>query len=680
MFTRIQYKVRFEPQGRPPVVFNRDLEFNGGLTAIIGPNEKGKSLTLEMMRFLWFGSKALRGVSSDYKGLEVLGWFMLNGVDYHIKRTMSDAHFYERGELKARGTTPVNNRFLEMVGFGLKVFDVANSINQGAVEALSDMRPTERQRMVGSVVGLDKLESLMDFAAKEALALDREATSVEKTLVRPTAPEIPEGYPNRGVLADFLTGAERDELELARLLGVLAAPGIPEPTHPGDRPVPLSEGELELLIAENQEIQRAQRELANLPVIDVPAAQAALTAFEDYEAAKATVAKIQQKGWALTPDGARFALDHWDLYDQWSAFEERTQARLNLGRQINAANKVTCPSCDHQFPLNQAEVTRLEQQLEQLPVIPQPEGDAPPKPSVSRAAAQSLLDNLEAYQADMAELALAQERIQSVPPRPLYSRFDLDNYDPDRRGVLEQALAGPQGREGAEAELVRLREWLIRSETYEEQAQRYEEYKVERAALQAKAKELEYAPARVAELRPLMERIRLYDVLKAEFDAQLATYEATMADLALTREKAEKWRAARIALVNLRTMVKQHLYPSLAHAASVLLAGMTSGRRNSIEIDDEFNVLVDGQRLDTLSGSAKAVANLSIRMGLGRVLTHQSLPVIFADEIDGSMDDERAEATQDILRQCARQVSQFLLVTHKTPDADHVIDLGELGC
>src|SRR5262245_43467351 len=61
---------------------------------------------------------------------------------------------------------------------------------------------------------------------------------------------------------------------------------------------------------------------------------------------------------------------------------------------------------------------------------------------------------------------------------------------------------------------------------------------------------------------------------------------------------------------------------------------MTGGRRQSIRVDEEFDVTVDGQPLNTLSGSGKAVANLALRNGLGQVLTNNVLSLFVGDEID----------------------------------------------
>src|SRR6266481_4565515 len=84
----------------------------------------------------------------------------------------------------------------------------------------------------------------------------------------------------------------------------------------------------------------------------------------------------------------------------------------------------------------------------------------------------------------------------------------------------------------------------------------------------------------------------------------------------------------------------------------------------------------DGQPLDTLSGSGKAVANLAIRIGLGQALTNNVMSLFMADEIDAAIDDERATSTGECLQNPTKVIKQILLVSHKTPDADHYIDLG----
>src|SRR5690606_20850365 len=106
----------------------------------------------------------------------------------------------------------------------LQIFDVANSINQGQIEALQEMGPAKRAKLIGGVIGLDKIDDLMKYAAEVALGYDRAAQAVEGALVAPTQPPEPEGYPNRTIMEDFLAQAEKDQRELDLVTGQLMAP------------------------------------------------------------------------------------------------------------------------------------------------------------------------------------------------------------------------------------------------------------------------------------------------------------------------------------------------------------------------------------------------------------------------------------------------------------------------
>jgi exonuclease SbcC len=113
----------------------------------------------------------------------------------------------------------------------------------------------------------------------------------------------------------------------------------------------------------------------------------------------------------------------------------------------------------------------------------------------------------------------------------------------------------------------------------------------------------------------------------------------------------------------------------LNKVASVLLNQMTGGARTSVIVDDEFNITVDGQQVQTLSGSGKAVANLALRIGLGQVLTNGVFSVFMADEFDESMDDERARYTAECMQRLKETIKQVIVVTHKRPVADHIFTL-----
>lgn len=106
---------------------------------------------------------------------------------------------------------------------------------------------------------------------------------------------------------------------------------------------------------------------------------------------------------------------------------------------------------------------------------------------------------------------------------------------------------------------------------------------------------------------------------------------------------------------------------------------MTGGELNTIVVDHEFDITVQDAPIHTLSGSGKAVANLAVRIGLGQVLTNKRFSLFMADEIDGSMDSERAEFTANALQSLTKFINQVILVTHKNPEADHYVQLGRVA-
>ena len=182
-------------------------------------------------------------------------------------------------------------------------------------------------------------------------------------------------------------------------------------------------------------------------------------------------------------------------------------------------------------------------------------------------------------------------------------------------------------------------------------------------------------PDKLADLEAKYEAARIYEDRMAEYEKAKEVYDTKMAEIGARKEKEDGYRKGKEALTILRKLVKQHLIPSLNKVASHYLSKMTGGQRDTIEVNEDFEIKVDGQPLNTLSGSGKAVANLSLRLGLGQVLTNNQLSIFLGDEIDASMDKDRANNTALTLEYLAERVSQILLVTHKYPQADYYIEL-----
>jgi len=107
-------------------------------------------------------------------------------------------------------------------------------------------------------------------------------------------------------------------------------------------------------------------------------------------------------------------------------------------------------------------------------------------------------------------------------------------------------------------------------------------------------------------LSALRNAVAIHDTLRARYETDLQLYTDGMSAATKHLEEADDWDRARKGLTNLRGMVKQHLIPSLNRVASQYLAQMTGGERQIIYADEDFAITVDGQALNTLSGSGKA--------------------------------------------------------------------------
>ena len=119
-------------------------------------------------------------------------------------------------------------------------------------------------------------------------------------------------------------------------------------------------------------------------------------------------------------------------------------------------------------------------------------------------------------------------------------------------------------------------------------------------------------------------------------------------------------------LLDLQGLIKSNLVPKINEVASTWLQRITAGKHTSVELTQDMEVLVDGDMVEGLSGSGKAVAHLSLRMALGQVLTNGVFPVFVTDEIDSSMDEERsALVVENLLKMLNGSLKQLVMISHK---------------
>lgn len=611
MLEHLTFSVTFRGTGR---TIAADHEFAKGLTAIGGPNEAGKSLRLEMIRFALFGTKALRANKTEYKSLTADLKFKVSGVGYSVSRTLNNAKLRRGQEDLAVGAAPVTAKISSLLGFGIEVFDLTNNCLQGEVEKLTQARPAERKTIIEKAVGGDAIAQVISKVANMATAAAAHAKALRETLSppgnRPSEPDWVQ-VQDPETLQDEIDRLNQRIAAGNRLLGRLQAKAMDKPKEPVAPKKPESIESLEDLRAEREKVQQLK---------------AKLSAIMD------ELFRLPEN--ALTEEEIRNEEQLISAWELWT----RKERLLDEGT-------IECPECKSVFP-------HAHKALAAYEGVSRPEKPAPSAQSVSRdrATAAGFARRL----ALEPQVKILNESLAQLNPAALSLRIS----------VLEQYQIAWSRHQGS---LAQYQKHLVAWETDQK----------ERSKAQKELKELE--------LDRLLGEVKLFQAMWTEwtayqsamkaYDQAKAQYEKRLAGLVEKEKDADEWDAALKAMKQLKALIDTHLVPSLSHIASSYLSVMTAGARTSIRIDKDFEITVDGQSVETLSGSAKAVTNLAVRIALGLVLASKRFSVFMGDEIDASMDESRAASTAEALHNLTSVLDQIILVSHKQMEADHTISI-----
>ena len=642
---------------------DRTFVFDKGLTAITGKNESGKSLIAEMVRFALFGSKALRGESSDYNNLHVELDFDVKEDSYKVIRKKGNAQLFRDDTQIASGTSVVNKVIPEILGYDLQVFDTANSCNQGSVEALSDMRPTERRKMVDQTIGLNVLDELLTWVGEQSLVNKRLVDTLEPTLEKPDKPEKPENYRSLDKLRKDLNELDAKVATKNRLSGLLTN----APENPGDRPKG-TDNKTAKQLSESAEARRITvEEIASLsrkiaqcepPTITVEQIADLVKQYEDHSTYVQFTANNPKPIYTLKK------LNHFrklhKAMDDYKRIKGR-QKWLEEQLQQMQGELVTCPECSHDFSLAPEMFYNFKKELDELVIPKEPTEESPLQ-----------IDQIN-NQSNWIEVWIDAPAATDDPgctKQELAEQTHLNEILPKRHGwetELEKLQANLS--EEISPDLInQLAIWEREIAVYDDYADKVKDWTAELSKLSS-------VETKLASTRKVFDECSIYETLNEFYKVNLTKFDDLTVTIQGYKDNAKAFSEAKVVIQGVKTEIKTLLLPSLNTVASRFLEQMTGGERSIVEIDEDFEILIDGTKLITLSGSGRAVANLAIRLALGQVLTNRVFSVFIADEVDASMDDERAAYTAECLRRLTDLIGQVMLITHKYPEADQSIEL-----
>lgn len=678
-----------------PTVADAVINFEKGFNLLTAPNGRGKSTILEMVSYCLFGTAALRGTLEEFPTLDAQLLFKVKGRPFRVVRSKKETMLYEGNTPMASGTTPVNAAILRLMGYGLKVYNVANHIRQGQVNALTDrLRPEDRRQVLENTVGLTVIDKVISELNKVLLESAADLKANVALQVQPICPEMPKG---------FIPLADREELlgsHKAFALGYRDAkaklvkavePVKPNGTILGAEDLDKLREDVKAWSAKRVRVEQATMQVNQLaanrkrfqstapeqPLGVLP--REALLAMADLDK---QIGLLEQERGLLTKP--RLTQEEIDA-DRKQAKVYKLVAKY---REV-AAHEVDCPNCGHEF------VPNCEGQLEdlslQLSTLLDAKGcslvlsglagvekgqyseatliaEEMRQPNVARSAAVeaellklykvfasdykhqlSRLDNFEretaTHESNLIQLVQIGEQIAALG--------DL-SFDYTYCGQLEATLKHQDSLVAAHA-------------AYEANLVHFKEIVAKNAILEAHIHKLEGCEEDLQRIEAFIKASEQYDYHLANYELEIARFNKRTEKIAELEVKVEDHKLAIAGLKETKKRIKSFLLPSLNRAASALVTIMTNGVIRSIQMMEDFSVKADGKRVVLFSGSEEAIINIALRIALGQVLTHKVFSVVIGDELDASMDANRTGLLWQALANLVKSgsVEQVVLVSHE---------------
>ena len=259
-------------------------------------------------------------------------------------------------------------------------------------------------------------------------------------------------------------------------------------------------------------------------------------------------------------------------------------------------------------------------------------------------------------QARFAELRRIGEELRPVREKAVATEAALER-EPAVRAEIENTSAAldAKHRQVVAAEKA-LDELSFSPEDHEDLVRRFDEAV---AGLAAAAVALERRRGEVNTANAVLQHI----------EREEESYRSRLADLNSKRAHRLSLQTLAEALDKLRAELNARIRPELESIASELLAAITDGRYNVLEIDDSYRAVIrdDGELKPVISGGEEDVVNLALRLAVSQMIADragQAFSLLILDEVFGSLDESRRDNVVALLQNLKNRFEQIILITH----------------
>ena len=698
--------------------------FNSGLNLIRGENESGKSSILEYLDFLLHGSVALRLPVSLYSSaMSVDGSFTINGVRYRIVRTTKKAQLFnaETEQLIASGTKPVDLEVRKLLGYSRSVFMVSNYSSQDSINYLSTLKPAERKRTIDNVVGLTAVETVLTEHKTELSVLNKALSSVKNREVE--QPPKPTGFRINNV-DDLIDSCRKQITEITVTKSTQIKLKEQHEALERNKPEMVELGDVSGLIPDMDETRIAQiqehkkslmRNQDSLVMQKNNLVKPVSVSEPDHShylegVTNELIRENHNKRGQIVTDINFFAerVDEYTkrtegetFYSEEEIAEAEKQTKLRQDwvqlQELKERGSVNCNHCGEEVLLA-ADIIK-----EHYAHVPE-NVDAPVVPHDQMHLYNNQLNEnltkLDQYKADLTKKqdALADfdacwysetaivRHIEYTVAKQKYDKYqqELEKYETESVRLTNAQAENVKELKTIEDEYpddkFEAHRLAVRNQTIWEQNQRdIANWQKNKDALEPYVgdQRLEFLTAELPRLEAdLVNHQRNkqewvdYDAAIEKYELWVAEYEDAQCDVDLEKTRIE-------ALNVYKAQIKTAILPSVNAVATQWLHRMSEGKHHKVELTEDMTILVNGEPIEALSISGRALGHLSLRMALGQVLTNHVFPVFMADEVDASMRNERAQNVLDALTDMLKgSMKQIIMISHRELEhVDNIIDI-----
>lgn len=698
--------------------------FTEGLNLIQGQNEAGKSLIFEYIDFALHGSQALRLAVSSYSPNMVITLVVtINGTKYQIERSTKKAtiRVYGGQELLATGTKPVDAEIKKILGYSRNVFLVSNYSSQDSINYLSSLKPAERKKTIDNVVGLTAVEEVIADHKAELTTLNRVMSSVKnREVFKPDEVENP--YQDKD-LDDLIDKYQRKSQQISLDIGVQQNISIQHESLERTKPEPMEkpltgyyiEGLTEQIIAETRskiEGLKAKHTSLNRSLLNLVEPNAIREPDLSKIIPDLTVNLIEQRKAesnqrVITISKLRNQLEELPELKEKSSdkFIQEIQAKEKLyqdwlsAQELIKKGSVDCPECgsnvliaqdllskhyshvpDHVDKVEGLSATLLKKN-DQIDLLQKQYSDL--NSEIEKVSAAEKVFQETWYSSQQLEDHIREKSIKVDHERYLY---EINKYNQDKKDLKETIHSVVLELESFdnwytdyEIDQHRLAEKkLIEYSRYEANLSQWLKTK---EAVQPFVGEEVLAQWRtnvddlnnsIQEFKSIKSQLDVYKTKLVEYENWLKESEEVNADITSEKLQLET-------LTKYKQKIKTSILPSVNAVATQWMKKMSLGLHQKVELTDEMEILVNGEPIEALSISGRALGHLSLRMALGQVLTNHVFPVFMADEVDASMRDERGQQVIDALYEMlSGSMKQIIMISHRKLITERVNNLIEV--